>query len=420
MPRPFTFMHAADLHLDAPFAGVTAEHGEVGEALARATYEAFGRVVEECVRLKADFLVIAGDAYNSRDRSLRAQLRFQEAMRRLAEAGVEVFVAQGNHDPASGWSANLAMPESVRVFPTDRVGRYEVVRDGEVVCAVYGRSFAKAAETSNLAEGYRREGTEPFALGVLHANVGGDTDHEPYAPCSLRDLRDAGMDYWALGHIHKPEVLAESPHVAYAGSPQGLNPKERGRHGCWLVTVSEGGRLEEPEFLETSAVVWDGADVDVGDCPDIEALLARLHEGCERMREDAGRPVIARFDLTGRSPVHADLRKGGAAADLLEALRDEQMSRDPWLWVDRLRDRTSPPFDLEAVGAGRDFAADVVRVAADLLADPPAADALLAEVTAPLRAVPGLHDVSEMSSAEMLARARDLCLDRLLAEEEAG
>ena len=52
---------------------------------------------------------------------------------------------QGNHDPANGWSAGLALPDNVTVFPADRVGRAEVVRDGELVAAVYGRSFAHAA-----------------------------------------------------------------------------------------------------------------------------------------------------------------------------------------------------------------------------------------------------------------------------------
>ncbi len=34
------------------------------------------------------------------------------------------------------------------------------------------------------------------------------------------------MDYWALGHIHKSQILSEEPLVAYAGNPQGLHRKE--------------------------------------------------------------------------------------------------------------------------------------------------------------------------------------------------
>ena len=59
------------------------------------------------------FLVIAGDLYNSADRSLGAELAFQRGMRRLADAGIPAFVVHGNHDPADGWSAGLEIPDSV-------------------------------------------------------------------------------------------------------------------------------------------------------------------------------------------------------------------------------------------------------------------------------------------------------------------
>ena len=56
--------------------------------------------------------------------------------------------------------------------------------------------------------------------------------------CSLTDLAEAAMDYWALGHIHKSQVLSEEPLVVYSGNPQGLHRKEIGPQGCYLVSVS--------------------------------------------------------------------------------------------------------------------------------------------------------------------------------------
>jgi exonuclease SbcD len=221
-----TFIHAADLHLDAPFGSLTASSSRVGLALAEATYGAFCRIVDTAIAREVDFVVIAGDAYNSRDKSLRAQLRFREQMLRLSEAGIEVFVVQGNHDPENGWSAGLPLPANVHVFPSERVGRAEVVRDGEVVAAVYGRSYARRDVTENLALGYRREPQDPIAIAVLHTNVGSNTDYETYAPATVDDLRAAGMDYWALGHIHKQEVLAVRPTTKQPCGPisLGLSP----------------------------------------------------------------------------------------------------------------------------------------------------------------------------------------------------
>jgi len=112
-----TFVHTADLHLDAPFQGIGVASERIGRALAEATYEAFRRVVDTALAHEVDFVVIAGDIYNARDKSLRAQLRFRDQMNRLADAGIQVLVAHGNHDPANGWSAGLAMPIPCRCSP---------------------------------------------------------------------------------------------------------------------------------------------------------------------------------------------------------------------------------------------------------------------------------------------------------------
>jgi DNA repair protein SbcD/Mre11 len=409
-----TFVHTADLHLDAPFAGITADDPRVGAELADATYRAFARVVDACLERDADFLVIAGDAYNSADKSLRAQLRFRAEMDRLAEAGIEVFVSHGNHDPLSGWSAGLELPPNVRVFPADRVERFEVVRGGEVIAAVYGRSFADRAETSNLALGYRREGSEPLAIGVLHANVGGNTDYDPYAPATLSDLRAGGLDYWALGHIHKQEVLSRDPWIAYAGSPQGLNPKETGAHGC-LVVSARGGAIADVEPVDLAPVSWAQIEIDADGAETLDDVRRILVETCDRLRDEAQRSCVARITLTGRSPAHGDLARASSLADLADEVRRDQAAASPWLWLDRLDDHTAPLLDLQLVRDGRDFAAELVGISDELATDPAALAALSAETSGPLTTTladygPGLSDF------DLLVQARDAALDLLLAE----
>ena len=408
------FVHAADLHLDAPFAGIAANDARVGAALADATYEAFRRIVDVCIEREVAFMVIAGDAYNSADKSLRAQLRFRAEMERLAEAGIDVFVANGNHDPQGGWSAGLTMPENVHVFSAGKVDRFEVVRRGETVAAVYGRSFARAVETENFALGYKRALGDPVAIGVLHANVGGNADYDPYAPASLDDLRAGGMDYWALGHIHKQEVLAESPWIVYAGSPQGLNPKETGPHGCLVVEVGSDGAVQF-EHVETGPVAWARLEVDVSGASGLEEVRSLLTGELDAQRMRAGRQCVARVSLIGRSHAHADLARPGIAAQLFEELRAEAALTDPWLWLDRLDDRTAPPIDLDALRGGPDFAAELVRITDELAGDPDTLRTLIAEIETPVgTTLPGYTPSSE--PGDLLERARDAALDLLLAE----
>lgn len=410
------FIHAADLHLDAPFQGIAASHERVGAELADATYTAFSRIVDECIERSVDFLVIAGDAYNSADKSLRAQLRFHKEMGRLSEAGISAFITCGNHDPATGWSAGLSLPESVHVFSCKGVERVEVTRGGETVAAVYGRSFAKAAEKESLCGDYSREAGDAIAVGVLHCNVGGNPDYDPYAPASIEDLRAAGMDYWALGHIHKQEILARDPWIVYCGSAQGLNPKETGPHGCLVVSIS-GSRAVAVEHVETAPIAWSQQSIDISAAGGLEDVRRALEEACEEIRSLEQRPAVVRFALEGRSAVQRQLARAGVLEELLEDLRAEQSAGQPWLWIDRLDDRSAAEIDLDAVRQGPDYSAEVVRIADALAEDERALAEVLDTLVSELGSAAGEPGITPERALEM---ARDVALDLLLAEAGEG
>jgi len=415
--RAFTFIHAADLHLDAPFAGVDATDPRVSEALVRSTYDAFERIVSLAEERRVDFVLVAGDAFNSRNKSARAQLRFRAGCDRLDAAGIPIHLVQGNHDPADGYSANLQMPQNVHYFRTDAVERVEVSDPvtGEPLCAIYGRGYATAATKTNLVRSVERDAADATAIGVVHANVGGQEGYEPYAPCTLDDLRAANMDYWALGHIHKPLLLQESPPIRYPGSPQGLNPKEDGPHGCWIVQMEMGAVIAQ-EFVETSVVRWAGARLDISHASDLDAVSGALREACRGFRDDAhGRPVIARIDLIGRTPAHGELSRGAALADLVAELRDEQMAETPWVWMDRVRDLTRAVLDIEFLRSVEDFTGDLVRITDGMLADPDAGAALITDA---LEGIDGAFGSLPRDNRALIEQARDICLDRLVGGED--
>jgi DNA repair exonuclease SbcCD nuclease subunit len=417
MKRAIRFVHASDLHLDATFGGVDASDDRVAAALTRSTLEALARVVDLCIDRGADFLVIAGDLFNNADRSLRAELAFQKEMNRLADAGIGAFVAQGNHDPADGWSSGLELPDSVVVFSAEKVERHEVVRDGKVVCAVYGRSYPKRQMTENLAREYARADEDSLAVAVLHTNVGHREGWDDYAPCSVEDLRAAEMDYWALGHIHLPGRVSDEPPAVYSGCTQGLNPNEEGARGCFVVELDATGVLEE--FVETASVRWKRLELDVASLSNLEEVRAALGVACEEVRsESAGKPAVVRVVLRGRSQAHADLARPGVIDDLAEAVREEQLERDAWIWVDRIRNRTQHPVDLEEILEEEGLRGDLVRLAAARSSDPEGAETLVEDVLAPatgqLVARPALAAAPE----EIIESARDLCLDWLAGDGE--
>lgn len=336
-------------------------------------------------------------------------------MRGLAAAGIPVFIVRGNHD-ADAAALELDLPDNVTIFGTSGVERVELDADGATV-ALYGISYARPRVTRDLAAAYSRQGDEALAIGILHTAVGADAEGAAYAPSTLDDLRRAGMDYWALGHIHKPQVLlAGEPVAAYPGSPQGLTPNETGTHGCRVVELSAGRCVAEE--IACAAFEWARLDVNVEESAGIDdvrdAVLAALDAALPK-----GAGLACRVTLRGSTSAHAALQRE-TGENLVATLRDELSSRPGPVWLDALTDLTTPPRDLEALGRDPGLAGDVARAAAALTDEPERAGALVAETTdAALRSVPGLtdEDRSTADPLELVTRARDLALDLLLRED---
>ena len=83
---PIRFIHAADLHLDAAFSGLSRDiPADFAERLRTATFTAFRRLLDLCERESPDFLLLAGDVYNQEDASVSAQLALA---RRVPASGI--------------------------------------------------------------------------------------------------------------------------------------------------------------------------------------------------------------------------------------------------------------------------------------------------------------------------------------------
>ncbi|UJF31535.1 metallophosphoesterase family protein [Paenibacillus hexagrammi] len=335
------FLHAADLHLDSPFKGMNQIPATVRERVRESTFEALSLLVNLAIQERVDFIVISGDVYDLADRSLRAQIRFQKALRHLAEEGIPAYIVHGNHDPEDGRAAKLQWPAAVHFFACDRVETAEVVKPGRgVIAHIHGISYATAAVTENLAQRFRAKAEDICQIGLLHTNVDGDASHDNYAPCSKSDLLAAGMHYWALGHVHTREVLNESPAIVYPGNLQGRSIRETGPRGCYIVDIQEDGRAELT-FHALDQVRWFRESLSVAGMQTEQELKDRLGELLERVRAEAdGRDAVVRIVLEGRGPVHGLLRRGRALDELTAELREDEAERSRFVWIESIEDRT--------------------------------------------------------------------------------
>lgn len=371
------FVHAADLHLDTPFSGIARLDADLAARLQHASLEAFEALVELTLERDAAMLLLAGDVYDGAERGIRAQLTMHRQLSRLAAAGIGTCIVAGNHDPLNGWSAIDAWPELVTEFGADEPGVVEVERDGDVVAVVTGISYAQRDEHRNLATMLRRTDVDALHIGLLHANVGSNPDHAPYAPASVDDLRQGEMDYWALGHIHRRELVLDGsdggPWALYPGNLQGRSPKpsERGAKGASVVHVRDG-RVVEVEHVALDRARFDEVTVTIGPDDDLPAVHRALADAARRAVDGAeGRTLVLRGVVTGRGAVHADLVRADAVDELLEQLADEAPANPPTAWTG-LSIRTGPPRDPADVEAAEGLLADLAVVVSEAQAAPAA------------------------------------------------
>ena len=417
------FVHAADLHLDSPFRGLRNEAPpHVADALHRATFEAYDNIIALCLRERVEALLIAGDIYDGADRSLRAQLRFVDGLSRLDAAGIRSFICHGNHDPLDGWEARLALPRGCVRFGPEVTGE-AVFPDEPERAEVYGISYPRREVRENLAPHFAGPSSAGFNIALLHANVGGNPDHDSYAPCSVSDLADTGMDYWALGHVHTRQVLrGERPTVVYPGNSQGRHPLEPGERGVYLVDVDDYGGVSL-SFRPVDVVRWETLTIDIADLEDEQALLDAIDNAVTACAEAAeGRAVVCRLVLSGRGTLHGMLRREGTTDGLLEEINNRYAHANPWLWCERVQLGTAAPADRERAAQREDFAGDLARLSSALEGDPEALGQLR-DMLRPLfvgsNAAPYLRQrlPSDEDIRALLALAEEECLAALTEGE---
>ncbi len=297
----FTFLHAADIHLDSPLRGLEAYRDAPLEQIRGASRRAFDNLVELAIDEQVAFVLLAGDLYDGDWKDYNTGIYFVNRMGRLRDAGIPVFMVSGNHDAASQITRTLRLPDNVTLF-SHRTPETLVLEHLGV--AIHGQSFSARAVADDLARQYPQGDPGLFNIGLLHTSLNGRPGHEPYAPCTLDGLRSKGYQYWGLGHVHQREEICRDPWILFPGAIQGRHIRETGPKGCALVTVDDG-QVVAVEQRDLDVLRWALLRIEPGGCDGADPLLELVREHIEDERRGAdGRPLAVRLMLEGTTPLH--------------------------------------------------------------------------------------------------------------------
>lgn len=415
------FIHAADVHLDSPLIGLERYEGAPVDEVRLATRLALENLVELAIAEDVALVLLAGDIYDGDWKDYNTGLFFTSQMARLREAGIEVCLVAGNHDAASQITRHLRLPANVRALS---VAGPETVLLEDLGVAVHGQGFATRAVTDNVVVRYPTRANDFFNIGLLHTSADGREGHEPYAPCSLQNLMSTEYDYWALGHVHRREVLSKEPWIIFPGNTQGRNARELGPKGCTLVTVDDGG-VTSVEHRDLDTVRWAACDVDASGAVAGDEVLDRAEHAVSRtVAENPSCTLALRIRISGSCRAHRDLTaKGDHWSAQIRTLATD--ISDGRAWIEKVLVETSPKLGQARTSAAGDAIGTLLNAIDDFESNAEVVEQVIGELRAFEHRLPSElrmgEDALDIESAEDLrgtiAGARELLLHRILDEE---
>ena len=344
-------LHFSDLHIGVenygridPATGLSTRLGDFLGSL--------DEVVEFALNEQVDLVLLAGDAYKGRDPSQTHQREFARRLHTLSSAGVPVFLLVGNHDlPNASSRAN-----AVEIFPTLQVpnvhigdnlqtynistpaGPLQVVavpwpRRGGILTREESRGLTieevrqRIEEVMTTGIQARVDALDPDIPAILsgHVTINGSTVGTERSMMLGNDhvllvsaVHRPELEYVALGHIHKHQVLRrEPPMVVYSGSLQRVDFSEEGDDKGFCVIdldteAPQGQRLADFRFQPVQARPFVTIDVQVppGESDPTAAVLRAIS------RRDIADAVV-RVRVRAPAAVSTPLREG----EIREALQ---------------------------------------------------------------------------------------------------
>lgn len=265
------FVHIADLHLDSPFSGCSMqERSERRNELKNALLS----VVSYCLDSKTDLLLICGDLFDGDFAGRTTAVFVADCLSKIPRT--RVFITPGNHDPycASSPYKYCNFPDNVHIFTGESLESVEIP---ELGCAVYGFGYTSQRMSENPVLGIHPHNTSRINILMAHGDI--DDVSSPYYNISSADIGNSGLDYVALGHIHKPSGLMHYGRTAcaYSGCLVGRDFGECGTRGMIVGEIDVNGT--KISYIPVSSTSYEEITVDITG-KDLSTIISETAEKC--------------------------------------------------------------------------------------------------------------------------------------------
>lgn len=227
------FIHMADVHFDSPFT-VLASRENLANERRLEQRKAFADTIEYIKENQIPFLFISGDLYEQKYIRKSTIEYINNLFKEIPNT--QIFISPGNHDPflinsfynTFEWNNNVTIFNSeIKIIETEKAD-------------IYGFGFTDFYCENSQIEKINIKNKNKINILITHGSLDASkTLDMQYNPLNSNKLKEIGLDYVALGHIHKANYEENKNNFIYPGSLISFGFDELGEHGFLDVEINK-------------------------------------------------------------------------------------------------------------------------------------------------------------------------------------
>ena len=294
-------LHCADIHLDSPFTGGNIQLSEQRRQELRSSFINMMMYVRDN---KVNILLVSGDLFDSNSPSPDTVAMVQREF--AAASDTKIIISPGNHDFYFAGSVyeQYEFSHNVHIFKKDTMERFDIDSLG---VSVFGYAFTSRVMFNSPFAAMPSIDDQRINIVCAHGELGNSSSDN--CPISLTDIRDSGVDYVALGHLHTgSEVMTEGRvRYAYSGSLEGRDFGERGQRGAIIAAMAKSDGIfdMQSKFVRFSKRRYEAIKLDVTGVATNSELVAKLDKAVRE--EKYGEDTLLRVTIVGEANSALDI-----------------------------------------------------------------------------------------------------------------
>lgn len=320
-------IHTADLHIGANESFL----GQKAAARRAETLLTFEKIIDTAKENDVKLLLIAGDLLNSN----KIEHSFLESVTdKIRDAKeLQVVFSAGNHDPLNADSPflKLKLPDNFHILKTHD----DCIEFEDLSARVYGRSFSEVYEKGEESFSLTPPADDFINLMCIHGELSSNLDSD-YNGITESFIKNSGMDYIALGHVHKRTDIGKlnNTYFSYCGCPEGQGFDEVGEKGVYMGTVSKGN--VQFQFVPLCKRMHLLENVDISGADSSAEIAEKILSALFRKHGDMASENLYKISLCGETCEDCEIN----IPEILSRVNDK-------VYFAKIKDKTAPLIDIQ-------------------------------------------------------------------------